>query len=277
MDIKRGRLVAYNRGYNTYMKKQIIIIGVLVIVIAGIAAIVHFKGTTKGITSNTSGKQPSVIVNATADPVETTMNFEVAWLALRQSTSTNPYQAGLPYEAMLSKDLGTRLAAAEGTSSKLDPVLCQTSVPERVGAKVIFTKSDTAQVMVISRKPQLPNQAIVSLKKDGKNWQITDITCNAGESAASTGKYDFTESGSLLKSDKMPKPLDPKYWYLVYTQDGQKGYTAALLFDKDSQCVATDGTKSTCAPDQTWQAQQATVEGDMTETGVQVKQLTFTK
>lgn len=258
------------------MKKQIIILGVLIIAIAIAAAVMHSKQNSASTHSKLAGKS-SVIIATSSDPVEATMNFAVAWLSLRQSSTTNPYQAGLQFVPMLTKSLSNRLNAAAATSSKLDPVLCQTQLPERIGAKVVYTKGSTAQVLVISRKPTLSGQALVSLTKTGTTWQIANINCDNGENAAPTGQYDFTETGSLLKSDKMPPPLDPKYWYLVYEADGQKGHTAALLFDKNSVCVAADGTQATCDPSKLALTATATVEGNMTEGGVQVKKLTLTQ
>ena len=256
------------------MKKQIIIFGILVIVVVIVAAVAHFKSRPSTALPSLAGTS-SVIVATSSDPVEAAMNFAVAWLSLRQSTSSNPYQAGLQFVPFLSRSLSDRLNAGAASTTSLDPVLCQTKVPDRVGAKLVFVKDATAQVMVISRKPTLPGQALVSLTKVGDIWQIADITCDSGEAATSTGQYDFSQTGNLLKSDKMPPPLDPKFWYLVYAQDGQKGYTAALLFDKDSVCVAANGTQSTCDPSTLTLAAPATVEGNMTEAGVQVKKLTY--
>jgi len=79
--------------------------------------------------------------------------------------------------------------------------------------------------------------------------------------------------GNLLKS--VPPPYDPNYWHLVYAQNGTLGYVVPLFFSAMSMCTDIRGNESVCDPSQFIEVQKVMLRGDMTELGVEVKQLEF--
>jgi hypothetical protein len=117
-----------------------------------------------------------------------------------------------------------------------------------------------------------PNVAVVTLGGDTGEWLITDIRCAQGESGPER-EFSFDREGHLLKS--VPPPLNPDYWHLVFEENGINGHTAPLFFDESSTCVALDGTEATCNTDNFVDATKALVQGEMTESGVEVKRVTL--
>lgn len=246
------------------MNQRSLITGVLALVVVAGAWV--FLGTGKESGQGVSGKSP----------VDTTLDFYDSWLAASQSTSTDPYQAGLADDPVLSKELRAKIAkAGENTEAEVDPVLCQAKVPTQIAALPVFEREDEAQVVVVSRDKGAVAQAIVTLNQSRGGWFINDITCSEGEIAPERGEFSFEQEGFLLKS--VVPPLDPEYWHLVFEQGGEKGHAAPLLFGPASMCTSTDGSTSVCSPDQFTETSKAFVQGEMTEAGVNVKKLELRK
>lgn len=240
-----------------------LIIGGVVVIIVVITIIVVFS------VRNGTNLAPQEV--SMENPVDTALNFYEAWLSAAQATTTDPYQEGLAETPILSNELRTRLKNTEGQSdNELDPVLCQMTVPTRVAALPVYERDDEAQVVVMPREEGKTEQSVFTLLRHNGGWYINEIECSPGEFAPER-EFSFETEGFLLKS--VPPPLDPDYWYIVFEQNGEMGHTAKLFFDTDSVCVATDGSESACDSSQFVEPSKAYIQGQMTESGVEVKRL----
>jgi hypothetical protein len=256
--------------YNVNNKKIILIAAAVLVLIAAIAlATSLFKG-------NSNPGEVSGVQIPPDDAFDVATEFYNQWLAETQSTTTNPFDSGLINSTRLSNDVRTlinekRASKAEGD---LDAVLCQASVPERVGGKEIFKSETKAQVMILARgfETKSPYQAIVDLDAIDGNWQITKIECLQSE-VAPTREYQFEHSGYLLKS--VVAPLNPEYWHLVYEENGKPGHAVPLFFDAESICVAVGGTETVCDPSQFAEPAKVLLQADMLDTGADVRRVTF--
>lgn len=250
----------------TKYQKVAVVVSVVGVVIIAVLGYQLFKGGATDAT-NPAAQQEFVL----GTPVDVVLDYYAPWLAARQSTSSTPFSEGLAASPILSEGLRSRLVASEANfMDGLDPVLCQsaTTTNLRLIPKLMNEQPDKAQVLVLAKG--LPAQAIVTLKKQGEGWYLEDIACAAGEFEPER-EFSFDREGNLLK--EVPKPLDSKYWHLVFTEDGKPGHTAPLFFDDKSMCTAADGTESVCDQEKFKAAEKALVQGEMTETGVQVKKL----
>jgi hypothetical protein len=212
----------------------------------------------------------------TEEPLDVTLEFYNAWLSAVASTTVDPITAGVLELPMVTTDVRNQIVeayAARGAEDP-DPVLCQLEIPERVGAKPLYTLDTTAEFMILARgfEERSPLQAVVTLAVVDGAWLITNIRCVAGDTAPER-EYDFDSEGFLLKS--VQPPLDPNFWHLVYEQNGQLGYTVPLFFSTNSECVAADGTVTVCAPDTFTETTKVRLQADMTESGAQVRRITF--
>ncbi len=217
--------------------------------------------------------EESVVVQevSTDDPVDIVLDYYGAWLEAVKSTSTNPHESGLTSALILSATLSTRLKETQGRGADgIDPVLCQTTVPEQVTTRTVFEFEDRIEFLVMAKGGQLTGQATVSLKRHNDGWYIDNIVCSSGESVPQR-EFSFEKEGFLLKS--VPPPLDPQYWYVVFEDNNELGHYAPLFFDAESLCVSPEGIESMCQTDQFMDAMQVRVYGQMTESGVQVKRI----
>jgi len=208
---------------------------------------------------------------AKGTPIDVVLDYYLPWLKARQATTTNPYQEGLASSTILSPELRARLMASEvGLIDGFDPVLCQpaTTTDIRITARLMNEQPERAQVLVLAIG--LPSQAIVTMQKQGEGWFMSDITCAAGEFAPDR-EFSFEREGNLLKN--VPQPLDSQYWHLVFSEGGKPGHTAPLFFDASSTCVTVDNRESVCDTADFREAVKASVQGEMTDTGVKVKKL----
>ncbi|MEX2054348.1 MAG: DUF3828 domain-containing protein [Candidatus Colwellbacteria bacterium] len=238
--------------------KRAISIAVVVVVIAVIAFFV-FKGADK--------QEVSI-----GDPVNIVLDFYEPWLSAVQATSTDPYASGLAQTPILSKELRTRLTNASGQpETELDPVLCQTTIPTGISARPIYEREGDAKVLVMSTEEGALEQAVVELIRHKGGWYINDIVCSPGEFDPPR-EFSFEREGHLLKGG-IPSPYDSKHWHLVFEEDGQPGHVAPLFFGPESMCQDLDGNTSVCNPDQLMETSKASVRGEMTELGVEVKRL----
>lgn len=250
------------------MKKRIILIGIVVLVIVlGIILLSNKNSDQKNDVTDE-------IVNA-GDPIDPTSEFYNSWLEAVQSTTTNPTDANLINSDFLSEPVREYIRSAQADTNKiLDPVLCQTVTPKRVGVKVSYVLDTNAQLLIIPRgsEEKTSEKAVVDLTiVDGK-WQISNISCSNGESGPDR-EFSFEREGFLLKS--VPPPLDPNYWHLVFIENGQNGHTSPLFFSTTSMCTDINGTETVCNETQFKDATKVTVKGEMTEAGVDVKKIIF--
>lgn len=210
-------------------------------------------------------------VTSTDKTADIVLDFYMKWLQAKESTSTDPYQLELHTSSILSPELRDTLSTLQSDfKNDIDPVLCQkaTTSPLRLTARPIYTLAEKAQVLVLAKK--LEAQAIVTLLKQNDGWYIDDISCSAGEFAPER-EFSFEQDGYLLK--KVPAPLDSNYWHLVFEQNGQTGNAVPLYFDPASVCTSLDTIQSTCDQNTFTDAQHVFVQGQMTETGVQLRTL----
>lgn len=244
------------------MNRKIFIVGGVVVVVIAIIVVFFIR--------NGGSLAPQEV--STEDPVNTTLNFYEVWLSSAQSTTTDPYQEGLAATPILSPELRARLKDAEGgTEDGIDPVLCQATVPTRVATLPVYEREDSAQVVVMPREDGKTEQSIFTLLRHNGGWYIDTIECSPGEFAPDR-EFSFEKEGYLLKS--VPPPLDPNSWYITFEQDGVMGHVTKLSFDSTSVCVNTDGNESVCDSSQFVEPSKAYVQGQMTESGVEVKRLT---
>lgn len=211
------------------------------------------------------------------DAVDTVGNFYEQWLkAVKQPETAEPTIKTLAKSPILSKELRDKIKNVQKDSSiTIDPVLCQSIVPEEISSRRVFIGENEAQMLVMSKDKNVANQALVTLKKYNEGWYIYDIECSLGEFAPER-EFSFEAEGFLLKNS-IPKPYNPENWHIVFEEDGKLGNVVPLLFDAESQCTTLGGSKSVCAPAQFAEATKVSVRGQMTERGATVKQLEFVK
>lgn len=206
------------------------------------------------------------------DPVDVTLDFYEAWLTARNSTSTDPFTAGILAYDQVGEEVASGLSEYEGklADTETDPVLCQTTIPGGLRTLPVYKKDDSAQILVMSTTKGQSGQAVVTLAAKNDLWQITNITCGNAEQAP-TGEYSFDKSGFLLK--QVPAPLDSKYWHLVFEEDGVLGHAVPLFIDGDTICVLEDGSSEACSDGVLKETMPAHVYGAMSESGVNVKKI----
>ena len=245
--------------------KKTKIIGVVVVLLAIICLIWFF---TRG-----SGEQQV----SKLDAVDTVRNFYDEWLkAAQQPTTTEPNLETLAKSPILSKLLRAKIASARKDSkTTTDPVLCQTTVPEAISTRNVYTNENEVQTLITSKDKKVTNQALVTLNKYNNGWYINDIQCSLGEFAPEK-EFSFEKEGFLLKNS-IPKPYDSKNWHLVFEENGKPGNVVPLFFNSESQCTSLDGSKSVCKPDKFTEAIKVSIHAQMTERGANVKQLEFIK
>lgn len=250
--------------------KKYIVGGVIVFgIVALVAWMLFLKFSDDGQTDQVPYNQEV----STGDPVDIVLDFYNPWLDAVKSTTTSPYTEGLATKGILSEGLRARLVSSEGRAeTEMDPVLCQTTVPERITGRIVSEQESEARVLVISRDKTETPQSVFNLKRSNDGWFIDDILCYPGEFEAPR-EFSFDNEGYLLKS--VPPPLDPQYWHIVFEQNGELGHTAPLFFEAKSTCIATDKSEASCNPDQFTEARKVHVYGQMTESGVAVTRLEF--
>lgn len=203
------------------------------------------------------------------DPIDVVFDFYNPWLQAVVSTTTDPRAAGLTTAPVLAVAVRDYIANAHAV---VDPVLCQTNIPTKLGVRPVYANDATAELQVLSRfnDDRSSDYALVQLEVVDAAWQITNISCQSGESAPEK-EFSFTQTGYLLKS--VPPPLDDSRWHLVFAQGADLDQTVPLFFTATSTCVALDGAETTCSTDSFTEARRATVIGNMVEAGVQVQRL----
>lgn len=206
------------------------------------------------------------------DPINVTLDFYESWLNARTTGPNEPFVQGLLGYEQVGPELKEKLKAQEGQLSdeSTDPVLCQVGVPEGLRTIPVYQQEEAAQMLVMSTTKGQAGQAIVNMVAKNGLWQITDITCGNAESGPQ-GEFSFDKTGFLLK--QVPAPLDSNYWHLVYEEAGVLGHAVPLFFDADSVCVNADGSTGTCDDSVLKETMPAHVQGEMSETGIEVKRI----
>jgi hypothetical protein len=245
----------------------IVILGLLGVIIVSVVSFIVFR----------SGKDADLVTGdqetSTADPIDVVLDFYNPWLAATKATSTNPYASGLAASKILGEALRSRLISSEGDlDTDIDPVLCQTTTPERVTGRIVSRQENEVRVLVMPKEKELTAQSVFTLKRHNEGWFIDSIMCSPGEFALPR-EFSFETEGYLLKS--VPPPLDPQYWYVVFEDNGEPGHAVPLLFSMTSKCISIEKEEQVCIPDQFGEAAKVSVFGQMTEAGAEVTRLEF--
>ncbi len=250
--------------------KKIIVVVVVVVALGLVATILLTRQA--GFSTPTTEVVNQVPIG---DPMDATMEFYGPWLAAELSTSSDPQTENLLAHPRLTSELSTGLTSAlEDTTLEVNPVLCQTSIPPRIGTKLSYRLDTKAEVHVLARglEDRSTRIAVVTLTAQNGEWVISDITCSNGETAPER-EFSFDKEGFLLKN--VPPPLNADNWHLVFEENGVMGHTAPLFFSPESTCIATDTTSTVCSPDTFTEPSKALVQGEMAEAGVSVQRVTF--
>lgn len=227
-----------------------------------------------GILWNKNLKERQVV--SMEEPVDIVSDFYNEWLRTTQATSTNPYQEGLHQSPLLSEELRTRLQDMQESQDPIDPVLCQSIIPEKIAMRIVSQNENETEILVTARKSVSTStqQAIVKVLKLYGGWYIDSITCSPGEFPPER-EFTFAREGDLLKS--VPAPYNPDYWHIVFEENGKPGHAAPLLFDAQSMCHQTGGDKALCDPNTFQETAKVYLQGEMTEAGIKVKFIEFKK
>ena len=245
--------------------KKVIILGIAIVIIGGI------MWSGKSPMSDPLGLQDVKY----AEAVDAVDGFYGLWLKASQDSSIQPDRATLATFPTLTTELSAKVLAALTSGAALDPVLCQSQVPQSITIRNVYAQRDTAQSLVTSKDKGVSKQAVVSLSKSGDSWLINEIQCTDGE-VAPEREFSFDKEGFLIKNS-VPKPFNNKNWHLVFTQDGKAGNVVPLIFDTKSQCTSVEGVKAVCKPEQFKETSKVRVRGGMTERGATVMHLEFVK
>lgn len=203
------------------------------------------------------------------EPVDVVADFYQPWLEAVQSTSTNPYQAGLAKWPFLGKELRAKISDARDVEGVLDPVLCQTVIPSDISMRIVSETSRKSEILVTARQSPSTEQALVTVLPLNGGWYISDIRCAPGEFSPER-EFSFDKEGKLQKN--VSAPLNLEYWHLVFEDNGTSGKYVPLFFGPESVCNG-----GVCSPDTFVEMSDARVQGEMTELGVSVKRLEVTQ
>lgn len=250
------------------LKKYVLIV---IALLALIAIIVFFlrKGPSEAGTSEDSVGHRGI----TGDPTDITFDFYASWVAKRKETEVGA-TAENPIDAMvlsLSMQEKLRDFNFSNPGTEVDPVLCQTDIPESFRTRSIFRNETAAQLLVLSSDKQAGRQAVVTLEEHDGLWEISDITCGMGEQGPEQGEFSFDNEGFLLKSS-LPSNFNTDFWHIVFRQDGTDGHTAPLILGNQSMCTI-HGNEEACSSDGFSETMRVHVQGQMTEAGVDVKKV----
>lgn len=253
-------------------RKKILLLVLVLVILLGVLAFL----TKDQWLSKVSSVLP-IQQTAQAEPLDIVSDFYQPWLQALQSSTTNPLQEGLANNPLLSPALRERLNTpkpAEGyPEGMIDPVICQTAVPENISAKTLYVYPDNKAQVLVFTKGSETGQAIVTLLATGGGWYIDEILCSRGEFDVPR-EFTFDTEGYLLK--QVPPPYKAGEWHLVFEQNGQTGHVVPLLFNADSKCTPLGNEpEGVCTPDQYEEAKKVYIQGQMTELGAEVKHLKF--
>lgn len=255
-----------------YMDKRKYIVGAGIVLVIIVVALVFIWRTQP---NDSNAPEDSVEHRGIAgDPTDITIDFYSSWLSRRKTTNVSSTTANPLDSSALSYQILEKLKDFDFSpkNTGLDPILCQTALPNGFRTKTIFSKETTEQILVLSSDKQAGGQAAVTLEKNNGLWEITNITCSTGEQAPDVGEFSFDNEGLLLK-DSLPATFDKDYWYLIFKQNDEPGHTAPLLLDEGSMCADAQGGEDICKADTFYETMHVHVQGQMTESGVSVKHI----
>ncbi len=246
------------------MKRKQLIIGAVAIIILIVLFFVM-----KGFSSSFGPQEVSM-----SEPTDVVTDFYRPWLDALNSTTTNPFKEDLVSYPYLSPELRTQIKKAPRGEGEVDPVMCQLVTPPDFSTRTVSATEEQVEILVMSRPSGPPEQAVVTvLAKDG-GWYIDSIRCTGGE-VPPEREFSFDNEGFLMKD--VPAPLNSAYWHLIFTENGEMGHYAPLIFTAESICIARDKSQTACDTSTFTALSEAHVQGQMTETGVNVTRVTFKK
>jgi len=224
----------------------------IIIMVAGL--VVALVGAGIGLFFYLGGVLPGSQQVSTEDPMDIVHDLYSPWLRASQSTTTNPYQEGLGASPFLSKELRKRL---EVRQDGVDPVLCQTVIPNNISMRRVYQADDEMQILVTAKKPATSTeQSVATLRALRDGWYIESIECSPGEFAP-VREFSFEKDGKLVKN--VPAPYDSQYWHLMFDEEGEPGQYVPLFFTASSSPSNSDAFTEGAA---------AHVQGQLTERGV---------
>lgn len=238
-----------------------------------VAAIVLFVGAAVFMNRDADvTNEDTVFIAPTDDPIDVSTEFAGAWLRNLQATTAVAMPDFLAEQPTVADDLKETLLARVAVRGAVDPILCQETVPERVGGKSVYTNPDSAQVIVLARGGEkTPQQAIVTLSAVDGQWQITNLTCSNGEMGGPVGEFTFEQKGRLVR-ESVPAPYNTDTWHVIFSQEDDSVGIVPLAFDEASQCMQGDNSTA-CDTGNLQEGTTVIVRANMTEAGAQVKQL----
>ena len=136
------------------MKKITILVVVLVLIGGGI-------WLTKRSPDGSIGPQMAKYT----EPADAVDAFYKDWLKAVQDPATTPNRATLATSPLLTKELSAQVTTALQSGATLDPVLCQSAVPQGITIRNVYTQADKAQILVTSKDKSVTKQAVVTLNK----------------------------------------------------------------------------------------------------------------
>ncbi len=209
------------------------------------------------------------------DPLDVVLDYYNAWLTESKSGNKPTPESALVNNPILSTIAREKVVKSLTRKDALDPVICQTTLPDEVAAKVVHELPNKQQTMVYSRfaSTSATGLALVELELIGRTWVIADITCSSGDTLEER-EFTFEQSGHLLKN--VPAPLDANFWHLVFEENGTPGHNAQLHFDTNSRCTLDGTEQNPCDTTKFIETARAVVQGEMTESGVNVKLISIT-
>jgi hypothetical protein len=246
------------------MNRYTIIIGLALITI-GFIAMVLFSDNS--FTASNERELPAL------DPIDVATGVANRWLQNERATSSVSMAVFIASEPLITRAAGNRLIAQSPTPGETrDPILCQTSLPVRVGARSVYQTEDSAQVMIVARGAnRSAERSIMTLVLDNNAWRITNIVC-ANENARGSGEFAFEAEGRLVR-ESIPNPYDPNVWHLVVERPDGSIDAVPLAFTDTSICRSDDGELVTCDQSQFTEGDFARVQADVTETNAVVLRL----
>lgn len=240
----------------------------IIVIVVTIFAALLFAASFFG--SNSFVLNENRLTDPVEDPIDVSLGLANRWLDNIKATTSTPLPSFLTAEANVSAQTKAELELAVDES--IDPLLCQTTTPGRVGAKSIYVTDTEAQVMILARGiDKNPNLAVYTLTLGDEAWLISDISCSAGEGGMQTDEYTFVQTGRLAQAS-VPEPYNSSVWHVLFTGETDSVKIVPLMFDQTSQCGSASAY-TTCDTSRFAEGGLVRVQADMTEEGAMVRRL----
>jgi len=246
------------------MKKQknkVLVVGLILVVILVFISISYLKSSEQQVSMN--------------EPVDIVSEFYIQWITELNSPDIDPYESGLSKLPILSPELIEKIKDIKMNSEDgVDPVLCQTTSDIQISTRRVYEKEDEVQILVTAKDKALTGQSVITLMKYNEGWYINDISCSPGEFAKER-EFTFERDGFILKGT-ISDSLDSNLWYLFFEENNELGHHAPLLFGSESVCKDEKGDEVSCDQSAFVDYMKASVQGGMTERGVEVNNFMLT-